>query len=222
MCRWAPLLLLTVARALVAQGGSTPLPAARAGLIGGVNFSEFAAPGLQDVARRTALVGGVTLVTPFAAHFASQLEGLYSMKGSRSVSSTSTDNATFKFDYIEVPVMLRGDAPVRGRLKPFAYTGPALNFLINCEAEAKSAVGTETATCKEIEAQFSSGSTFRKFDVGWLFGGGVQLGIGERTFSLSARYELGMRTIATIGESKSRVLSLMLSVESLLPRKTIR
>jgi hypothetical protein len=107
-------------------------------------------------------------------------------------------------------------------VKPFAFTGPAFDFKVSCAAEAVASGKTTTETCGELESAFSSGSKFRTFDLGWVFGGGLGFDVNNRRVSLAARYEVGLRTITTPGSSKNRALSFMASVEAPLPRRTRR
>src|SRR4051812_1972135 len=104
--------LAFASRTSLAQLSDTPLPPARFGLTAGLNLSTFAGEGLGPTANRHGFVGGMALITPFTANFSTQLEALYSMKGMKSLSSNPQTYATFKLDYIEIPVMLRGDASI--------------------------------------------------------------------------------------------------------------
>src|SRR5215208_5394330 len=127
-----PLLVLFAWRDVAGQLTTMSLPGARFGIVGGVNLSKFAAPDLGPIANRKGFMGGVSLITPFKLNWATQVEVLYSMKGMKSLSETSSNTATFKLDYIEIPLMLRGGVPMSGRVRPLVYAGPALNFRIRC------------------------------------------------------------------------------------------
>ena len=144
------------------------------------------------------------------------------MYARRSRSCCSTVNAMFKLNYIEIPVMLRGDAPVSMPIKPFAFTGPAFDFQVSCGSDAVANGRTTSASCDDIASSSPSRGGFRKFDVGWVFGGGLGFDVNNRRVSLSARYEVGLRGITTVGSSKNRALSIMASVEAPLPRRTAR
>jgi hypothetical protein len=205
-----------------AQLSSTTLPGARYGLTGGLNLSTFDGDGLGPTSNRHGFIGGFVLVTPFKPSFSTQLEALYAMKGMKSLSSTTANSATFKLNYIEIPVMLRGDAPVSIPIKPFAFTGPAFDFQVSCGSDAVANGRTTSASCDDIASSSSSGVEFRKFDVGWVFGGGLGFDVNNRRVSVSARYEVGLRGITTVGSSKNRALSIMASVEAPLPRRTAR
>jgi hypothetical protein len=214
--------LAFASRTSAAQRFETPLPPAMFGITGGLNLSTFAGEGLGSTATRHGIVGGLMLVSPFAANFSTQLEALYSMKGMKSLSSSPQTYATFKLDYIEIPVMLRADVPLSTSVKPFAFTGPSFDIKVSCGGDGLVNGKATTATCAQIESGFSNGNKFQTLDVGWVVGGGLGFDIHERRVSLGVRYEVGLRTIATTGTSKNRALSLMASIEAPLPRKTRR
>ena len=214
--------LAFASRTSAAQRPEAPLPTARFGITGGLNLSTFAGDGLGPTANRHGFVGGFVLVSPFTANFSTQLEALYSMKGMKSLSSSPQTYATFKLDYIDIPVMLRADVPVSTSVKPFAFTGPSFDLRVSCGADGLLNGQATTASCDQIQSGFSNGSSFRTLDIGWVFGGGLGFDVHERRLSLSARYEVGLRTIATEGSSKNRAFSIMASVEAPLPRRTRR
>jgi hypothetical protein len=213
--------LVIASRTSVAQLADSPLPGARFGLTAGVNLSTFDGEGLGPTSNRHGFIGGVVLATPFASNFSTQLEALYSMKGMKSLSSNSANYAMFKLDYIEIPLMLRGDAPVSMPVKPFAFTGPAFDFQVSCGSDVVAAGNSTSASCDDIESS-SSSLKFRSFDVGWVVGGGLGFDARGRKISVSTRYEIGLRGITTVGASKNRALSFMVGVEAPLPRRTGR
>lgn len=215
--------LAAAGRAAPAQRVDTPLPSARFGFTAGLNLSTFAGEGLGATDDRHGFVGGVVLVTPFAPNFSTQLEALYSMKGMKSLGPNSQNYATFKLNYVEIPLTLRGDAPASWWLKPFAFTGPAFDFRVSCGADVVVNGNTTSASCDDLQSSSPPTAVkFRTFDVGWLFGGGLGFDYHDRRISLGARYEAGLRTIREQGSSKNRALSFMASVEAPLPRRTRR
>jgi hypothetical protein len=217
------IVLAVASQTSVAQLTDTPIPGARFGFTAGLNLSKFAAKDLGPTSNRQGFIGGAVLVTPFTPNFSTQLEALYSMKGMKSLSSSNSANyATFKLNYIEIPVMLRGDAPVSMPVKPFAFTGPAFDFQVSCGSDVIANGRSTSESCNDIESSASSGLKFNKFDVGWVFGGGLGFDVNNRRVSVSARYEVGLRTITSTGSSKNRALSFMASVEAPLPRRTRR
>ena len=217
------IVLAVASRTIGAQLTDTPIPGARFGFTGGLNLSKFAGEGLGPTSNRHGFVGGVVLVTPFTPNFSTQLEALYSMKGMKSVSALNSANyATFKLNYVEIPLMLRGDAPIAMPVKPFAFTGPAFDFQVSCNSDVIANGKSDSASCDEIESSASSGLKFNKFDVGWVFGGGLGFDVNNRRVSVAARYEVGLRSITSTGSSKNRALSFMASVEAPLPRRTRR
>jgi hypothetical protein len=190
-------LCLVIARDAGAQFRSDPLPPARVGLTGGVSFARVAGEGFADVTMRRGFVGGASVISPFSENMAFQLEALYAMKGAL-LRNGAGSTASVGLDYVEIPLMLRGDVRLSNGMRPFAYSGPALNL-------------------KVLERDDPAGE-FKTVDVGWVFGGGLAFAAGRRAISIGARYEVGLRNITTVGDTKNRVLSLVASVEVPLPR----
>lgn len=212
--------LAVASRTSFAQLTDTPLPPARFGFTGGLNLTTFAGNGLGPTADRRGFVGGVDFVTPFTPSFSTQIEALYAMKGMKSLGVNSSGYAMFKLDYIEIPVMLRGDLPLSGSFKPFAFTGPALDIKVHCWSDV---VANGTTVLSESCSQSSSGiQKFNNPDVGWVMGGGAGFDFHNRRISFEARYEVGLRPILAGGSSKNRALSFMAAVEAPLPRRRVR
>jgi hypothetical protein len=219
----AAIALAVTTRTSGAQLVDQPLPGARFGFTAGINQSTFAGDGLGPTSNRHGFVGGLVLVTPFTPSLSTQLEALYSMKGMKSLGPNSQTYSMFKVDYIELPLLFRGDAPISSPVKPFAFTGPSFNFRVSCGADAWLNGNERRISCDEVQSLFStSDSKFRSLDVGWVFGGGLGFEFHNRRISFGARYELGLRTLSNSGSSKNRALSFMASVEAPLPRRTGR
>lgn len=212
--------LAIAGHALGAQLADEPLPGARFGLTAGLNQSTFAGDGLGPTSSRHAFVGGVVLVTPFKPSFSTQLEILYSMKGMKSLGTTSNSYSMFKVNYIEIPLMLRGDAPIASPVRPFAFTGPAFNLRVSCGADVLTSGNERNVSCDELQSAFSNGDRLRRLDIGWVFGGGLGFDFHNRRISFGARYEVGLRTLSETGSSTNRALSFLASVEAPLPRRT--
>jgi hypothetical protein len=212
--------LAIASRIAGAQLTETGLPRAMFGLTGGLNLTTFAGDGLGPTENRHGFVGGAMLTTPFTPVFSTQLELLYAMKGMKSLSSNPATYAMFKLNYLEVPLMLRADAPMSTSVKPFAFTGPAFDFKVSCGGDGVANGVTTSFSCDDLKSGSGGAVTSRTFDVGWVLGGGLGFPFHNRRISLSARYELGLRTISENGSSKNRALSFMASIEAPLPRKT--
>ena len=192
-------LCLVIARGAGAQFRTDPLPPARVGLTAGVSFARVAGDGFADVTIRRGFVGGASVITPFTETTAFQLEALYAMKGA-SLRNGAGSTASVGLDYVEIPLMLRRDVRLSNGMRPFAYSGPALNL-------------------KVLERDDPAAGEFKTVDVGWVFGGGLAFAAGRRAITIGARYEVGLRNITTVGDTKNRVLSFVASVEVPLPRR---
>ena len=212
--------LAVAGQAIGAQLADQSLPGARFGFTAGLNQSTFAGDGLGATSSRHGFVGGVVLVTPFKPSFSTQLELLYSMKGMKSLGATSNSYSLFKLNYIEIPLTLRGDAPIASPVRPFAFTGPAFNLRVSCGADVFLNGNERGVSCDELQSAFANGNKLRTLDIGWVFGGGLGFDFHDRRISFGARYEVGLRTLSASGSSKNRALSFLASIEAPLPRRT--
>jgi hypothetical protein len=159
------------------------------------------------------------VVKPLGADWAIQTEGLFTMKGAALASANAS--ATAKLDYLEVPVLLRYDVAVGGRVRPFAYVGPSASLKTTCDIEAHGQGGSLNLSCEEAARRFGTPGTSSSYvvgDVGGVVGGGIALNVGSRILSVGLRYETGFVGIATNDASKNRVLSFVGTFEVPLAR----
>lgn len=210
--------LLPAVSSAHAQLSTESLPPTRLGLTAGANFARLSGPNFNSGQRRDGFVGGLVLVTPFAPRMAFQLEALYAMKGGVS-RPTSTSTATLALDYIEIPVMLRADIPASRSVRPFVYSGPAFNYRVGCGVDASPSFGSQNTSCDELEAGDPTIGTLNRFDVGWIFGGGVAFDAHGRALTIGGRYEFGLRGIASNNDAKNRLWSIVASLEVPLPQR---
>jgi hypothetical protein len=194
-----------------------PLPPTRFGLTAGVDLAKLAGPNFTDATYRNGFVGGISLVTPFSPNVAFQLDALYAMKGARRSPVPGADVTLF-VDYIDVPVMLRGDFALSPRVRPFAYTGPSFNLRVRCGVDESSSSGSVTTSCDDLETAGPNGK-FNSYDVGWVLGGGMAFDVGSRALDVAVRYERGFRNILSSGDLKNRTFSFLMSLELPLPRR---
>ncbi len=111
--------------------------------------------------------GGIFLEFNFGRILTLQPEVLYTMKG------TDTGLGKLKFDYIEIPVLLKLRLPT-GSVHPFVFAGPAFGFTLKSALE-----GVEL-------------NDFPKSDYSAVLGGGLQLG---RSFHIDVRYTMGLQKL---------------------------
>jgi hypothetical protein len=169
MKKFGSVLLVTVFAVVLAL----PRPAAadvRLGLKGGAsvaNVNGDFADALGSWKSTVGFCGGIFLEFNFGRILTLQPEVLYTMKGA------DTGEGKLKFDYIEIPVLLKVRIPI-GDVHPFVFAGPAFGFTLKSALE-------------DIELD-----RFPKNDYSAVIGGGLQLG---RSFHIDVRYTMGLQKL---------------------------
>lgn len=145
--------------------------------------------GAYRVGRRTSFhVGGVAHL-PLKPWLAVQPELSYVQRGA-SVTQTGgvlgDGSGTFRFSYIDLPLLFRAHVPGDdGRARPFVVVGPTLGVSLTA------GVTTDSGTSITYESISTT-------DLGAVVGAGVEFSLSSsRSVSLSARYNPGLRDIAT-------------------------
>src|SRR5712692_396677 len=180
------------------------------GVKAGVNLANASVnPALPaDVSKssRTGVIGGVSAELKLADPLSLQVEALYTQKGFEPNGTSSTGTratATYKFDYVEVPITLKatlGSGPVR----PYLFAGPNVGFRV----AAKAAVPEGSVDFKDQT---------KLNDVALDFGAGVVYQLDARTaLVFDVRYSLGLMNVIKGGDpdssSKSRDVKLLVGV----------
>jgi hypothetical protein len=151
-----------------------PRPASadvRFGLKGGASIANVNGDfvdALGDWKSTVGFCGGIFLELNFGRVLTIQPEVLYTMKGA------DTGEGKLKFDYIEIPVLLKLRIPM-GSVHPFVFAGPAFGFTLKSALEG-------------IELE-----DFPKSDYSAVLGGGLQLG---SSIHLDVRYTMGLQKLA--------------------------
>ena len=202
--------LLLVLCAAVANA-QTPTPTPTFGVVAGLNFARLSGDSSSGTKQRIGFVGGATLNLPLSPNWAFAPELVYSQKG---VKASDTDfEATIKLSYIELPALFRYDFGTAGGVRPFLLAGPAFALKSGCSVEVEGGGVSLSGGCDDAN-DTGEGSSFKSFDVGAMFGGGLSFDVGGRTMRLGVRYNLGLVEVAdNSGSAKNRVLSLVGSFE---------
>lgn len=176
------------------------LPAA-AGAIGiekgvkvGVNLANFRGEfaDIADTKLKTGFVGGAFVAFGFAPDLAIQVEGLFSVKGAKTVSQrTDTEgNVVGTFDtfenlsYFEVPVLLRGTLLRHSPVQPMYFLGPSIGFSLGGERQLDQS-GTASVDLTNLKA----------VDLGLALGAGVGFKLGGQRLLTEFRYTAGLGDI---------------------------
>jgi len=140
------------------------------GLKGGANIANVNGnwnDELGDWKSTVGFCGGIFLELNFGKVLTIQPEVLYTMKGA------DTGDGKLKFDYIEIPVLLKVRIPT-GTIHPFIFAGPAFGFNLKALIEGY-----------EI-------SDMPPADYSAVLGGGLQLG---RSVHIDVRYTMGLQKL---------------------------
>lgn len=156
----------------------------------GVNASAFSGE-FGDVVRpetRFFPNVGLAMQVDLARNVSFRTEAAYSVKGGGSSSQmtdpsgnpTSTTKDTWRFDYLEVPVMFRTRMPLGTRASPYLEVGPAV---------AVALAGRFTSTgFPDIDLR----DEMEAVDMSLGGGFGIELGTGRTQASLEVRYSRGL------------------------------
>jgi hypothetical protein len=199
------LFLLFLACASVASAQSPSGRALSFGVKGGYNNSFLVAdsPDLGQFPRalHTWIVGGFVVI-PVAGRLSFAPEVLYSRKGGQVQVAPAPPNPTTvpmadRLDYLAVPLLARLSFGRRSTIRSFVVIGPEIAFLVNAR-QVPDAGGTAA----------DLGNRTKSTDVGLAFGAGVEV----KRFLVEVRSSLGFANIATPGDVKHNVLSVMAGV----------
>lgn len=180
-------------------------------VLAGLNLAKIAGDDDDGIDNRTAFVAGVGLGLPISPDWSFAPELTYSQKGAKV--SEGNASATVRLNYIEIPALLRFDVPTSSEVRPFLLAGPALAFKTACSLEVKEDGVASSVSCEELVNAAGGESSFKSFDVGAMFGGGLAFNVSGRTMRVGVRYNIGLVNITDEGNSKNRVLSFVGSFE---------
>lgn len=175
------------------------------GPVAGVNFAKW---GGDDVGEgqtsRTGFHGGLLLTAELGRHFDVQTGAIYSQEGTGADFSGGI-SATFKVNYVRVPLLLKARAPLSGsRLVPYAVLGPSLAFKASCDIEVTDGQQTVSRECDDPEI----GLDVTTVDLGMVLGVGFDFG----KFTAGFRYVPGLRSIDGSNDGSADVHNSLLAI----------
>lgn len=184
--RFVPALLacLVLIGAPQASWGQTP---SRVGITLGVNRATLSAPGAATApSGQFAFTGGLVAQLASVGPVSVRPELLLSQKGGSI--ETAQGGLQYSAGYIEVPLLLRADAPTVGPVTPYGMAGGfgAIKvFERQQPSEGNLNIGIDTGA-----------SFFGRYDTGLLAGAGFRLGLGTRPLTLVVRRSWGLIDVA--------------------------
>ena len=165
------------------------------GIFAGVNSSSFSITNLdpdESTSSHTGFMAGGWIGLHLGNLIALQLEVFYTQKGSK-LNETGEPTATFKADYIEIPLLLQVGLPL-GALKPHIYAGPAIAFNVNCKIGLE---GSAEGNCAEPTFDTEIKSTD--------FSGIIGIGINISRFLIAVQYDHGFDNLLVDDTSPTEV-----------------
>jgi hypothetical protein len=189
---FSTLLVVALGSPAFAQGISV-------GAKAGVNVAKFGGD-IEGVDSRTSFAAGGALGLDLLPIFGIEVNALFSQKGTKDQETVDTGaglttvEATFKLNYLEVPVLATVNVPVVGSpIKPRVYAGPAVAVELSCNIEASAAGLSDSIDCDD--SVLEGGFERKKVDFGLLFGAGVDFPAGPGALTLDGRYNVGLSNI---------------------------
>lgn len=217
--RCGGLALLCAASAVIGSAqlaAQAPANRARIGVMGGINLAKLAGDDVDDAKNRVGVLGGLSYVRNWGGAAGLEMDILYSAKGVKSVEGN--DEFTIKLNYLEIPVLLRYDFPSTSAVRPHLAIGPSLAFRTGCGAETKTGGASVSVDCDELQEGLDV--KLKSFDLGATVGGGLDFAMGRNTFTVGARYTMGLMAVADADDddTKNRVISLFAGISMPLRR----
>jgi outer membrane protein with beta-barrel domain len=179
------------------------MPALAAGHFGaraGVNLSAFGGDFGDAVEPDNRVAPNVALVyeVPFSPNLAFHGEVGYAGKGGTAkgegtdpFGNTSTYETEWRFDYVEVPLLLRGRFGSVGKATPFFELGPSFGIALSGKFE------DDPHLIGEVDLK----GDMKTVDVGWGAGAGVEFAAGPGRIGLEARYTRGFSDLFDINDN---------------------
>lgn len=179
------------------------------GVKGGLSSANISTDDTEigDTNSRTGFIAGPFLQIGLSDVFAIQFEGLFAQRGFEA--DFEGTQGALELDYIEIPLFLKAMAGgSNGTVRPGVYAGGYLAFESSCAITGEGGGVSVELDCDEGD-DFQRETT----DFGLLFGGEVQIDVGESLVLLiDGRYNLGLRDLGAGGEDESvkgRAFSIM-------------
>lgn len=188
-----------------------------AGVRAGLNTAWFLNEEHIETSTKLGLVAGGFVNYRISKALVLQVEGLYSMKGTRTprqnFGSVSVPEANLNLGYVEIPVLAKLALPPSATWQPFILTGPSFGFLVRSEMFLEDRLGRRS----DIDVD----GFIRDRETAWVFGlaANHHSVINQPDFFFEFRYTLGLTPVFHAvssdadADDKNQMVSVILGVE---------
>lgn len=172
----------------------------------GAGIADFAGDDADDMDSKTTLCFGGFFTYSINEQFAIQTELLYVEKGAEWSEEfydyisgyyiTARGDADLTLKYIEIPVLAKFIIPVQtSTVKPNIFCGLALAINTEAEIEMKGSINIDGYSESFSETEDIS-DEINSFDMGLIFGAGIDIPAGNGAVTLDARYNMGLLNVS--------------------------
>jgi hypothetical protein len=189
-------------------GAAAQVPRATVGAELGYSRSDLKGADATGIQARQGALTGVYLEAPVLGRLSLRPELLFALKGGRASTALQAGGTALldiELAYIELPILLKV-TPVRRRVRPVIFAGPAPALQIGCDLQVILPTQTLSRTCDEASL------SVRELDLGLVAGAGLEIRWPQSALALEARYTSGLRSILDGGEIHNRAFGLVLGL----------
>ncbi len=204
------------------------------GIKSGANFANvYNVEDSIDYKTKTGFIVGGFYRFDLDNHLAIQPEAYFSMKGTKvgyeetydSYGSriTETYEYTFKFNYLEIPILLKYKIPTSRKLKPNLFVGPCMAFKLSARLTgsykyednyAYTGDSGYNSYAAEVDEELDD---IKTTDFGLVMGAGLDIEMGSSSLVIEARYNLGLTGLSKFADAsdpvaKNYAFTLMLGI----------
>ncbi|HKJ33823.1 MAG TPA: porin family protein [Balneolales bacterium] len=171
------------------------------GIIGGLNFADFAGNGVSNTESRLTGNGGIFAAINFGDYFAVQPEALVSFRGAQAKIPTG-GKLKYRLAYIQVPVFAKGKYQLQNGLTPYVIAGPSFSYRISDKYKYDGANSNQKGDINELGIKTNDSL----FDLN--FGAGLQMG----RLMLEGRYQWGLTDVFKNIDAQHSVFTINLGI----------
>ncbi len=196
-------LLAAPLAAAVAQG-----PRSTVGAELGYSRSDLKGADATGIESRQGALTGVYLEAPLGGRMSLRPELLFALKGGRATTDLETGGTAvldIELAYIEMPILLKL-TPIRRRIRPVLFAGPAPALQIGCDLQAILPNQTVSSTCDKANV------AVHEMDIGLVAGAGLEIRWPQSALALEARYTSGLRSILDGAEVRNRAFGVVFAL----------